>query len=169
MGPKVVGFRGIIWEDDPLQRVEWTSYAHPDVLLSHNTGETQEEAILIHLENDRRRLTFKIRAAAVGIPDQVPMQPVRRLSFDTPLNEILTKLSPEPILKYRCPRYDEIKKFLFGRKTRRDLALDTMNFVMPEHTLLGYIIRNGKLQPELKPDEWRNFLIITHHTKELFS
>jgi hypothetical protein len=96
------------------------------------------------------------------IPDAASTLPASPTGPDDPR-------PPDKIAKSKCLRYDQIRKFLCRRRIRRDLALETMNFVMPEHTLLGYIIAHGGLQPELQPEEWRNFLVVAHHTKELFS
>jgi hypothetical protein len=59
------------------------------------------------------------------------------------------KLPPE--VPYLAPsiRFIEIRKFLF--ENRLELALDTMDFPMPEHTLYNYIIEGGGIQ--LDPDE----------------
>ena len=103
---------------------------------------------------------------AGGLPSQIPdatsTPPTSPTGPDEPR-------PPDKIAKSKCLWYDEIRKFLCRRRIRRDLALDTMNFVMPEHTLLGYIVVHGGLQPELQPEEWRSFLIVAHHAKELFS
>jgi hypothetical protein len=82
---------------------------------------------------------------------------------------LFSGIPPQPIDPGLCPRHDEIRNFLCSPQIRGDLAIDTMNFVIPEHSLLGYIVKYGRLQPELQPDEWRNFLIITHHRNLLFS
>ena len=131
---------------------------------------TLQQVQAIDVENARRTLAARIhtvvsnkKPAGTGFPVQIssfrPTTP-----FDAPIHK-----EPERIGRGECPRYDEIRRFMCGRKGRRDLALDTMNFVMPEHTMLGYIVDNGTLKPELQPDEWRNFLVVAHHSKELFS
>ncbi|TEY83158.1 hypothetical protein BOTCAL_0025g00170 [Botryotinia calthae] len=63
-----------------------------------------------------------------------------------------------------CPRYDEIKNYLINQK--RELAIDTMKFRMPEHTLHQYIRRNGGI--DLSADEWRKFLLNSTERKEMF-
>ncbi|KAI9647260.1 hypothetical protein NHQ30_003643 [Ciborinia camelliae] len=63
-----------------------------------------------------------------------------------------------------CPRYDEIKTYLF--RQRRELAIDTMRFKMPEHTLHQYIRRNGGIA--LSAEEWRGFLLNCVERTELF-
>lgn len=63
-----------------------------------------------------------------------------------------------------CPRYDEIRNYLINQK--RELAIDTMKFRMPEHTLHQYIRRNGGI--DLSAEEWREFLLNSSERKELF-
>ncbi|KAK6610112.1 hypothetical protein H4I95_03171 [Botrytis cinerea] len=63
-----------------------------------------------------------------------------------------------------CPRYDEIKNYLINQK--RELAIDTMKFRMPEHTLHQYIRRNGGI--DLSAEEWRRFLLNSTERKEMF-
>ncbi|EMR85672.1 hypothetical protein BcDW1_5671 [Botrytis cinerea BcDW1] len=63
-----------------------------------------------------------------------------------------------------CPRYDEIKNYLINQK--RELAIDTMKFRMPEHTLHQYIRRNGGI--DLSAEEWRKFLLNSTERKEMF-
>lgn len=63
-----------------------------------------------------------------------------------------------------CPRYDEIRNYLINQ--RRELAIDTMKFRMPEHTLHQYIRRNGGI--DLSAEEWRGFLLNCNERKNLF-
>ncbi|CAD6443668.1 867892e6-dbc8-46d5-bfbf-774fe39b6e0c-CDS [Sclerotinia trifoliorum] len=63
-----------------------------------------------------------------------------------------------------CLRYDEIKNYLINQK--RELAIDTMKFRMPEHTLHQYIRRNGGIN--LSAEEWREFLLTCTERMELF-
>ncbi|KAB8301245.1 hypothetical protein EYC80_003132 [Monilinia laxa] len=63
-----------------------------------------------------------------------------------------------------CPRYDEIKNYLVSQKS--ELAIETMKFRMPEHTLHQYIRRNGGIY--LSSEEWRGFLLNCTERKELF-
>jgi hypothetical protein len=64
----------------------------------------------------------------------------------------------------RCKWFNEIKDFLL--KHRLQLALDTVDFPMPEHTLYAYILAEGGLS--LTADEWRNFLRVCDDTSTLF-
>ncbi|TGO58654.1 hypothetical protein BOTNAR_0177g00160 [Botryotinia narcissicola] len=62
------------------------------------------------------------------------------------------------------PHYDEIKSYLINQK--KELAIDTMKFRMPEHTFHQYIRRNGGIN--LSAEEWRGFLLNSSERKELF-
>lgn len=61
---------------------------------------------------------------------------------------------------FTCPRYEDIIRYLFGNRVD-ELALDTMDFPMPEPTLLRYITRHGF---EITPVEFRD----CHQEKKLF-
>ncbi|KAG4035155.1 hypothetical protein MFRU_002g04990 [Monilinia fructicola] len=54
-----------------------------------------------------------------------------------------------------CPRFDEISTYLIDN--RRQLALHTMCFLMPEHLLRDYILRLGGLA--ISAQEWRAYLL----------
>ncbi|ESZ96997.1 hypothetical protein SBOR_2613 [Sclerotinia borealis F-4128] len=54
-----------------------------------------------------------------------------------------------------CPRFDETSTYLIDN--RRQLALHTMCFVMPENTLRDYILRLGGLA--ISAYEWRAYLL----------
>jgi hypothetical protein len=176
VGPRLIAVRQYFSEAHnisilPAVRIHPLDALSEDQLMA-NAWDPAETRLLIDLENERRRLVRKIREAIEkpiltgGLPSQIPdaasTLPASPTGPDDPR-------PPDKIAKSKCLRYDQIRKFLCRRRIRRDLALETMNFVMPEHTLLGYIIAHGGLQPELQPEEWRNFLVVAHHTKELFS
>jgi hypothetical protein len=63
-------------------------------------------------------------------------------------------------------RFAEIVKFLTDPRIRRVLALETMIFVIAEHTLLSYINRLREI--ELTVDEFRDFLVFCNFKKFLF-
>jgi hypothetical protein len=65
----------------------------------------------------------------------------------------------------RSTRFNEIRDDLFEQ--RLELALDTLNFPMPEHVMYAHIPRNGKIG--LTTDEWRSFLEICHYRKLFFT
>ncbi|KAF7943777.1 uncharacterized protein EAE97_005847 [Botrytis byssoidea] len=63
-----------------------------------------------------------------------------------------------------CPRFDEISRYLINN--RRELALHTMCFAMPENTLRDYILRLGGL--EISAKEWRAYLLHCEAVPYLF-
>ncbi|KAF7864032.1 hypothetical protein EAF04_006997 [Stromatinia cepivora] len=63
-----------------------------------------------------------------------------------------------------CPRFDEISTYLI--ENRRQLALHTMCFAMPEHTLRDYILRLGGLK--ISAQEWRAYLLHCESVPYLF-
>lgn len=74
-------------------------------------------------------------------------------------------LDPEPSVPLPdCPEFTQIQQYLFAN--RRELALDSMNFPMPEYTLYSYILASGGIS--LTPDMWRAFLEVCNHTPYLF-
>lgn len=66
-----------------------------------------------------------------------------------------------------CPRWNEITQYLFNNRGPLDLALDTMDFDMPEQNLYKYILDRG-IPGGLTPREFRNFLINAHSRGVLF-
>lgn len=62
-------------------------------------------------------------------------------------------------------RHDEIKEYMLQH--RFELALDSMDFPMPENTLLSYILKEGGIT--INHIEWRNFLIKCNRDDTLFS
>lgn len=67
---------------------------------------------------------------------------------------------------YSCPRYDEIKAYLCQNRHYEQLALDTMDFDIPERTLYRYILDRGGLG--ITPLEFRNFLYTASERREMF-
>lgn len=69
-----------------------------------------------------------------------------------------------------CPEFGYIQEYLF--KNRLQLALDSMDFEMPENTLYSYIITNGNITlpqgSKFEPKMWRAFLQVCHQRKHLF-
>jgi hypothetical protein len=63
----------------------------------------------------------------------------------------LPKLPPEVPTQPRCIMFNQIRNYLF--KNRLELALDTVNGPMPEHTLFNDILNCGGLR--LDADEGR--------------
>jgi hypothetical protein len=61
------------------------------------------------------------------------------LAKDNPLPKVPPEIPSLP----ECPRFDEIRLYLFARL--QELAIDTMNGPIPEHVLLKYILTRREL------------------------
>jgi hypothetical protein len=66
---------------------------------------------------------------------------------------------PPPV----CPRWEEIKKYLFNTCAPLKRAWDRMTFEIPEWTLYKYIEGHGGL--DIIPTEWHEFLVFSHSRK----
>jgi len=125
-----------------------------------------DEQNAIRFENERlrrgRRIAYSIdeyrkRMDAIAATNE-------KNQATLPYQAFSSKEPPEAPSQTSCGRFDEIRNFLL--KNRLGLALDTMDFPMPEHTLYAYILAQGGLS--LIADEWRAFLRVCHDTRNLF-
>ncbi|KAE9378280.1 hypothetical protein N431DRAFT_461813 [Stipitochalara longipes BDJ] len=62
---------------------------------------------------------------------------------------------------------DEITQYLFANRAPLELALNTMDFDIPEPTLYRYIMNRGGL--DITPAELRQFLFTANNKKQLFA
>jgi hypothetical protein len=118
------------------------------------------------MENDRRERTKRITNAAYlsqaekakggEVTDDIKTVTFQEAPKSRPPNDLDT--AP-------CPRYDFISDYLL--QNAKELALDTLNFRMPDHTMMSHILHLGELV--LDYDEWTSFLLDTHKRKLLFS
>jgi hypothetical protein len=67
--------------------------------------------------------------------------------------------------QYSCPRYEEIKEYLFTNRGPLQLALDTMG-ILSEPAFYRYIRDRGGIS--LTPMELREFLGYANERRELF-
>lgn len=80
-----------------------------------------------------------------------------------PINPLAnSSSSSEP----QCPRWNEITTYLFANRGPEELALDSMNFDIPEPTFYRCIQDRGGI--DLSPYEFREFLICADHRSILF-
>ncbi|KAG4429548.1 hypothetical protein IFR05_014971 [Cadophora sp. M221] len=79
--------------------------------------------------------------------------------FEMKLPEIPVMPTPS------CPRYDEIKRYLFANRDPLELALDTMR-ILPESTFYRYIRDHGRIT--ISAHELRTFLHMALDNWELF-
>ncbi|KAI6716060.1 hypothetical protein JHW43_001444 [Diplocarpon mali] len=74
---------------------------------------------------------------------------------------------PEPV--YECARWDAIAQYMCAHRAPGDLALDTLDFPMPEQTMFRHVHDDGLGMPGITPDEFRDFLRVCNQRKLLFS
>jgi hypothetical protein len=167
MGPKIIGFRVFAPEiGRPRERLFPSQHLNVDQVKLDFFAMSLTEIAAADLENNRRKQVVRIRQS---IDDNFATLPVSHSPppSPSPLRVKYRKVTPSQKvdLERCCPRFDEIKEYLF--RNRRELALDTLNFAIPEHTMLGYILANGGLA--LTPEEWKYFLSVCGHSKLFFS
>lgn len=133
--------------------------AGEDIVI--NKSMTPLEKELARIENSRRKQAADMKKAinllnTTEVPKKknlVPKDPDEDVGFPD------TSGDPPD-----CPRYDEIKYYLFGHM--RELALDTLIGETTEHMLFAYIYREGGLV--ITVGEWREFLRLCHFNRDLF-
>lgn len=144
-----------------------------DVVIDPSTM-TEQDIFNAELENTRRRQNRRILDALVkdaknkDAEDDIKMVEaiLKSLALSNPDISSSSDVSDEDVdyVPPQCPRLDEIYDYLCAK--RKELALDSLHFSIPEHLLYAYITREGGL--DLSIDEWRGFLIRCHADGELF-
>jgi hypothetical protein len=138
-------------------------FANENIILSKG-GDIREnmtpaEIRAREIETDRENRGRRIKDMIYG--KNIDFSDIREEHVPRPRNTP----EPPPMSRVECPRYDEIRNYLI--ENRQELALDnSMNFGIPEHILYNHIIHNGGLSISL--EEWRKYLTIATHTKDLF-
>lgn len=131
--------------------------------LTVNETMTHEEKIAVQIEIARRqraiRIKFEMEKQTVDVMKAKKLQQKIWRSGTRTRN-----VQPPSAQLQDYPRSREVRDYLF--RNIRELALDTMNFRMPEHVLYGHIVRHGGIQ--LTADEWRSFLEVMSANKTLF-
>lgn len=120
------------------------------------------------IENGRRNLAGRLKLAVDSRNKEMALLMQHRMAL---LAKRAAGIKKQKVrYEYQMPPRDhsrdsDIEKYLF--ENRLELALDTMDFPMPENTMFGYIIDNGGLVIDLYA--WRSFLIKCKEQKRLFS
>lgn len=118
------------------------------------------------MEDDRRERTKRIaNAAYLSQAEKVKRGEVTDEIKTVNLQESPKSRPPNDSETVPCPRYELISDYL--RKNVEELALDSLNFRMPDHMMMSHILHLGGLVIEY--DEWTSFLLDTHKRKLLFS
>ncbi|CAD6442137.1 8010588e-ef91-4fb5-adf5-f8a3efb3b9b0 [Sclerotinia trifoliorum] len=121
------------------------------------------ESSMDRLESQRPQKRRRVEHAIVR--EAVCRQPQRSLEEELGVdNEETVDSKDEDQDLPPCPRFHEISRYLIDN--RRQLALHTMCFAMPEHTLRDYIRRLGGLK--ISAQEWRTYLLHCNSIPYLF-
>ena len=159
MAPLVVGTRR--FADDPIDD-GFQVLAAPG--LDQITVEerlwvnfTAEQQLFMRTENARKAWAAQKFQAISDTAGPLPPEP----EYEDDAGET------EEEEKFECPRWDEFTQYLFADRAPPQLALDTMDFDIPEPTLYRYIIDRGGLL--ITPAEFRQFLFTANNRKQLFA
>lgn len=151
---------------NPSGRPTWITIHTPPVvvdLLPIGDELPASERVAREFENRRRERAQRIR-------DQLNMFKAEAKSKVTAqsgialIGQVIQRPPDPPPETPLCARFSEIQDYLFTN--RLELALDTLNFKMPEHVMYSHILRNGGL--DITADEWRSFLEVCEYRKILF-
>ncbi|KAE9376538.1 hypothetical protein N431DRAFT_462367 [Stipitochalara longipes BDJ] len=161
MGPRTYGFRFnrvVNLPTDPLN--------FPDGDVRDNAiikdRMTDNEKQTINFENDRRAQTRRVKAAMEQLRS-VPKPAVPQQISTSSTGQVNNYIEP----RFEPPSYQfyKIRQFLFANRV--SLALDSLNFEIPEHLLYSYIVEAGL--SDLSPTEWRGFLIQCSKNSYIFN
>lgn len=112
-------------------------------------------------DDERNRMIRKIDEASRTAKPSYEEPKLAGLSSFQP--SITSSERADPV-QMDCPRYDEIRIYL--EKNKFALAIHTMDFILPAHVFLSYIVRHGGI--DLKHKEWKTFLLVANTRHELF-
>jgi len=142
--------------------VSYTADDFYEIVIDPTLSADDQRAI--KFENERRRRGKKVTDAIAQYMHQ--METLGNIQEQANLfhQALPPKQPPEVLSRAPSVQFNEIRNFLFGN--RLVLALGTMDFPMPEHTLYNYILMQGGIP--LEADEWRAFLRVCHDTENLF-
>jgi hypothetical protein len=154
------------FETIPVAFDKWTSLKEDPLLKSMTEGEIARTKI----DNLKKKRLRRI-AGAVLLIQQKRLEILNEMDK----SDITAAVPPPPGPKPKaptivCPEFGYIQEYLF--KNRLQLALDTMDFEMPENTLYSYMITQGNITLEggskLEPEMWRSFPQLCERRKHLF-
>ena len=103
-----------------------------------------EEKKAVKFESARRQRGKRIASALEQFANQKQNIADLQSQVILPAKALLPKLPPEIVGIPQCIRFNEIREHLLNN--RLELVLNTMDFPMPEHTLLNYILVQGGLR-----------------------
>ncbi|KUJ16032.1 uncharacterized protein LY89DRAFT_783262, partial [Mollisia scopiformis] len=123
-----------------------------------------DEKVAAATENQRREKALEIlkqMRALYSVKSEFMSDEERAAGAGAPVIE------PMEVYTCKCPRYDAIKKHFLGNRGPQELAFDSMEFDIPEPTLLRYIQDRGGIS--LDAEDLRSFLHCCNVKKELFN
>lgn len=134
----------------------------PPVPVDYELSDLDKKAL--DFENERRERAIRIRdEMAEYSQDLRETQDIQeRQRLRGPVAQPDPQLPPQ---RPFCPRFDEIRQYI--KDNRLELALDTLDFRMPEHVMYAHILRRGGIH--LTADEWRTFLELCNFRRLLFT
>jgi len=150
----------------PVAFDRWTTLKEDPL----NAGMTEGEIARTRIDNQKKKRLRRIAGALLLIQkERVEILKEMEKTDITDAGPAQQGPKPKkPLLE--CPEFGYIQEHLF--KNRMQLALDTMDFDMPENTLYSYIMTQGNIALEhgskLEPEMWRSFLQICDRRKHLF-
>jgi hypothetical protein len=184
MGPKLLGSRILLHEQPDSEHLILTNAAPEGNIILSNAMSVEEERAA-NMENLRRGRARRIADALDTIWNRTtePDSPLDSMdldswpeetdpnhylqvgeNFDT-VSEITTEYDNSELPE--CPRYQEIRDYIYANRAQGRLCLETMDFHIPAYTLYHYIGKFGGIS--MTPNEWIAFLINCNAKKDLFS
>lgn len=159
------------WNSNKMQILEHPGFTHmstteiPLKAITSPSGMVEAD-----LENQRRRLAARIRTVYRLHSREMQTLLANPVAYAARLSLNQGGLPQNVDYDYDVPagdesRYDEIQQYIFQH--RLELALDTMDFPMPENTLFSYILKDGGIS--IDHVEWRNFLLKCNQDDILFT
>jgi hypothetical protein len=165
MGPLGYGTRTVI--GDPriprsMERLEKRDYES-----GVYEGKFEDTAIFEGWTDGEKEAALRRNAMAVKSRRIINAMKTKNFrDVDDEEEDLQTELGDSPLTpRYSCPRYEEIKEYLFANRGPLELALDTMG-VLSEPAFYRYIRDRGGIS--LTPMEFRSFLGIASGRRELF-
>ena len=163
LGPRIISHKKIENRYSTTYHYHFEHKNRATVSMDIDEKLSESEIRISDMENGRRMMTERISDAILNTQAEKKQDTV--IIVPDPKGHPPTTRPPDDKEIVSCPRYQEIRSYLL--RNRNELALDTMNFKMPDHILLAHILNNGFLVIDY--DEWTAFLIVAHRAKDLFS
>jgi hypothetical protein len=145
-------------------KIQYNDTAAGDETMINEYTMTAEQIILSNFENTRKVRAKRVRNQLLYLRQSAYV--IAEIQTKAILVDANTAPRPgpeKPEIPF-SPRWHEIIDYLFNN--RLELALDTMDFRMPQHTLYDYVMRREEIS--LSSDEWRDFLEVCSAMKLLF-